>query len=124
MKYKAGYFATIFRNMYNEKLGRFFKSKGLKQKEVAEMLGVSPAMMGRYIHGTANIGSEFLIGLRKNFPELDLNYIFTNENSEELNLLNDPRDLYEKTNILNDLADIENRIHEIRLKVEDKNWLR
>ncbi|MFD1602324.1 helix-turn-helix domain-containing protein [Flavobacterium artemisiae] len=106
--------------MYNEKLGRFFKSKGLKQKEVGEILGYSPAMMGRYLHGTANIGPDFLISLHKHFPEIDLNDLFRIENAP--NVVNDSRASYEKSNVLIDLEDIENRIHKIRLHLEKKNF--
>lgn len=113
-------FVTILINMYNEKLGRFFKSKGLKQKEVGEILGFSPAMMGRYIHGTANIGPDFLIKLHKHFPEIDLNDLFKVENNP--NMVNDSRVVYEKSNVLIDLEDIEERIHKIRLQLEKTNF--
>lgn len=106
--------------MYNEKLGRFFKSKGLKQKEVGEILGYSAAMMGRYLHGRANIGPEFLVSLHKHFPEIDLNDLFKIEGPPDM--VNDSRAVYEKSNVLNDLEDIENRIHKIRLHLENKNF--
>ncbi|KRD61502.1 hypothetical protein ASE40_08200 [Flavobacterium sp. Root935] len=106
--------------MYNEKLSKFFKAKGLKQKEVGEILGFSPVMIGRYLHGTANIGSEFLISLSKNFPDVDLNDLFAPE--KEQNMVNEDRAVYEKHDILNDLEEIEDRIHTIRLRLAEKKF--
>ncbi|WP_194139777.1 helix-turn-helix domain-containing protein [Flavobacterium hungaricum] len=106
--------------MYNEKLGRFFKSRGLKQKEVGEILGYSPAMMGRYLHGTASIGPDFLISLHKHFPEIDLNELFEIENGPSM--VNDTRAVYGKSNVLFDLEDIEQRIHKIRIQLESKKF--
>ncbi|MEN2402248.1 helix-turn-helix transcriptional regulator [Flavobacterium sp. MC2016-06] len=101
--------------MYNEKLVRFFKSKGLKQKEVGEILGFSPAMIGRYLHGTAGIGPEFLMSLNKNFPELDLNDLFLDESSNS-NKANNLRDNYE-TSLLSDVNDIEVRLKKVKEKL-------
>ncbi|MCR4031259.1 MULTISPECIES: helix-turn-helix transcriptional regulator [Flavobacterium] len=106
--------------MYNEKLSKFFKAKGLKQKEVGEILGFSPAMIGRYLHGTANIGSEFILSLSKNFPDVDLNDLFAPEDGQ--NMVNEAGAVYEKQNMLNDLEDIEDRIHNIRLKLAEKKF--
>ncbi|MBS7254810.1 helix-turn-helix domain-containing protein [Flavobacterium branchiicola] len=105
---------------YNEKLSTFFRAKGLKQKEVGEILGFSPAMIGRYFHGTASIGSEFLLSLSRNFPDVDLNDMFAPENGQDT--LNEPAAVYEKKNILNDLQEIEERIHKIRVQLENKNF--
>ncbi|AXB58493.1 helix-turn-helix domain-containing protein [Flavobacterium fluviale] len=106
--------------MYHEKLSKFFKDKGLKQKEVGQILGFSPAMIGRYLHGTANIGSEFIISLSKNFPDVDLNDLFAQQN--EQNMVNETEAVYEKHDILNDLEDIEDRIHTIRLRLAEKKF--
>lgn len=106
--------------MYNEKLSKFFKAKGLKQKEVGEILGFSPAMIGRYLHGTANIGSEFIISLSKNFPDVDLNDLFAPENGQ--NMVNEPGAVYEKRNILHDLEEIEGRIHNIRVRLAETKF--
>lgn len=106
--------------MYNEKLSKFFKAKGLKQKEVGEILGFSPAMIGRYLHGTANIGSEFIISLSKNFPDVDLNDLFAPEN--EQSMVSEAGAVYEKQNILSDLEEIEGRIHTIRLRLAEKKF--
>ncbi|UWY27854.1 helix-turn-helix transcriptional regulator [Flavobacterium sp. TR2] len=105
--------------MYHEKLSKFFRDKGLKQKEVGAILGFSPAMIGRYLHGTASIGSDFIISLSKNFPDVDLNDLFA---PDEQDMVNEIGAVYEKQNILNDLQEIEVRIHNIRLRLADKNF--
>lgn len=101
--------------MYNEKLIKFFKGKGLKQKEVGQILGFSPAMTGRYLHGTANIGSEFLISLSRHFPELDLNTLFIDDKSD-LDAVGESREKYETT-ILNDIMEIEDKLKLLKEKV-------
>ncbi|WP_427874596.1 helix-turn-helix domain-containing protein [Flavobacterium sp. MMS24-S5] len=105
--------------MYHEKLSKFFRDKGLKQKEVGAILGFSPAMIGRYLHGTANIGSEFILSLSKNFPDVDLNDLFAPDGQ---NLVNEAGAVYEKQTILNDLQEIEGRIHDIRLRLANKKF--
>lgn len=105
--------------MYHEKLSKFFKDKGLKQKQVGAILGFSPAMIGRYLHGTASIGSEFIISLSKNFPDVDLNDLFA---PEEQNMVSETGPVYEKRTILNDLQEIEGSIHNIRLRLADKKF--
>jgi transcriptional regulator with XRE-family HTH domain len=101
--------------MYNEKLIRFFKAKGLKQKEVGEILGFSQAMIGRYLHGTAGIGPEFLMSLSKNFPELDLNDLFLDE-SRDINDTNKIREKYETT-LLSDVSEIEAKLKVVKEKL-------
>ncbi|WP_166923766.1 helix-turn-helix domain-containing protein [Flavobacterium poyangense] len=101
--------------MYSEKLIKFFKAKGLKQKEVGQILGFSPAMTGRYLHGTANIGSEFLISLSRNFPELDLNTLFMDDN-RELDTVGESGEKYEST-ILTDILEIEDKLQLLKEKL-------
>jgi transcriptional regulator with XRE-family HTH domain len=106
--------------MYNEKLGTFFKAKGLKQKEVGEILGFSPAMMGRYLHGTASIGPEFLTRLIKHFPEIDLNDLFVEEN-RNVDMVNEPRERY-GISVLLDISDIEDKLQLIKEKLTQKDY--
>mgnify|MGYP003583440796 CR=1 FL=1 len=105
--------------MYHEKLSKFFKDKGLKQKEVGAILGFSPAMIGRYLHGRASIGSECILTLSKNLPDVDLNDLFA---PNEQNMVNEVGAVYEKQTILNDLQEIEVRIHDIRLRLANKKF--
>ena len=65
--------------MYNEKLHLFFKEKGLKQYEIGELLGYSPTMISRYLKGTDKINADFIVKLVKVFPDVDLQYIFSDD---------------------------------------------
>lgn len=65
--------------MYNDKLHLFFKEKGLKQYEIGEILGYSPAMIGRYLKGSDKINADFILKLVKKFPDVDLRYIFSDD---------------------------------------------
>lgn len=103
--------------MYHDKIRRFFKSKKLTQKEVGRILGYSPAMTGRYLNGTAGIGSDFLVSLLKNFPELDLNDVFAHEPNNEVYEVKELRAIYEKTTIFNDIEDLEIKLQLIKEKL-------
>jgi predicted transcriptional regulator len=62
-----------------EKLKIFFKSKGLKNKDVAKIIGYSESMTSAYL-GYRKINLEFLQSIIKNFPDIDLNHILKDEN--------------------------------------------
>lgn len=104
--------------MYNEKLARFFKAKGLKQKEVGLIMGFSEAMVGRYLNRTAKISPEFLMSLSRNFPEVDLNDLFATE-SEDPNAIHEPNEKYQTT-VLTDIGEIEVRLKMIKEKLSQK----
>lgn len=64
---------------YNEKMRMFFKSKGLSQKEVSDTLGHAPAMISRFLNGTSDFGPAFIVSLVRAFPDIDLQYIFSDD---------------------------------------------
>ena len=101
--------------MYYDKLHLFFKSKGLKQKEIAEALGYSPAMISRYLKGSDKINSDFIIILIKKFPEIDLQYIFSDEVKKNL-MVSEPSDDYgiKEGDVVHELELIEKKIASIR----------
>ncbi|RUT70032.1 XRE family transcriptional regulator [Flavobacterium cupreum] len=101
--------------MYNVKLARFFKAKGLKQKEVGLIMGFSEAMVGRYLNRTAKMSPEFLMSLSRNFPEVDLNDLFAADNGDP-NTLNEPHEKYHTT-VLSDIGEIEARLQIIKKKL-------
>ena len=70
---------------YNEKLRIFFKTSGLSQKEVADIMGISPSMMSRFLKGSDNFSSDFVAKPLKNFPEIDLQYIFSESEDKQIN---------------------------------------
>ena len=61
---------------YNTKLKTFFKQKGISNKELAHKLDYSETMVGRYLNGRNEMKMQFLLSIIKEFPELDLNYVF------------------------------------------------
>lgn len=101
--------------MYNVKLARFFKAKGLKQKEVGLIMGFSEAMVGRYLNRTAKMSPEFLMSLSRNFPEVDLNDLFAADNGDP-NAVNEPNEKYHTT-VLSDIGEIEARLQIIKKKL-------
>lgn len=101
--------------MYNVKLARFFKTKGLKQKEVGLIMGFSEAMVGRYLNRTAKMSPEFLMSLSRNFPEVDLNDLFAADNADP-NAFNEPSEKYHTT-VLSDIGEIEARLQMIKKKL-------
>ena len=107
--------------MYNEKLQLFFKEKGLKQYEIGQVLGYSPAMIGRYLKGSDKINADFIVKLVKEFPDVDLRYIFSEE--DESYGLKEPKPFYglNDKNILNELNIIENKVADVREYLTKKN---
>jgi transcriptional regulator with XRE-family HTH domain len=105
---------------YNEKLGSFFKSKKLSQKKVAEKLGFSGAMISRYISGVSVFPAAFLTALLKQFPDIDLHYIFMEEETHEVNAVEESTPNYELSNedVVEELQLIENRIAKVREVLE------
>lgn len=101
--------------MYYEKLQLFFKKKGLKQKEIGEALGYSPAMISRYLKGSDKINSDFILILVKKFPEIDLQYIFSDEN-KNTSMVSEPCEEYgiKEEDIIDELQLIEKKISNIR----------
>jgi transcriptional regulator with XRE-family HTH domain len=100
--------------MYNEKLKSFFISKGLSQKKVGEMLGYSPTMMSRYYRGTDKINADFIIKMVQTFPDIDLKYIFSEE--ETINSVQEPKPFYglNKENIDKELELIGQKVDNVR----------
>lgn len=78
--------------MYSKKLQYFFKSKNLLNYQVGDILGFSPAMIGRYLNGTTPPKPEFLTQLIKHFPEIDLQELFKEEHDD--NLVSEPQENY------------------------------
>lgn len=99
---------------YNEKLRLFFKSKGLSQKEVGERLGHAPAMISRFWSGESSFGPDFIVSLLREFPEIDLQYIFSEEKS--FTALQEPLEKYHSENavVIEELKLIEEKLFNIR----------
>lgn len=100
--------------MYNEKLQFFFKGKGLKQYEVGEILGYGPTMIGRYLKGSDKINADFIIKLVKEFPDVDLQYIFSEDDA--INSIQEPKPFYglNEMNIDKELEIIGKKVENVR----------
>jgi transcriptional regulator with XRE-family HTH domain len=99
---------------YNDKLRLFFKSKGLSQKEVGKRLGHAPAMISRFWSGESSFGPDFIVSLVKEFPDVDLKYIFSED--ENSNMVNEPNGNYglRVENVDKELEIITDKLTEIR----------
>lgn len=102
--------------MYNEKLRMFFKSKGYSQKEAAQKLGVSQSSFGKYLNGTDNFKPEFLSTLLREFPSIDLKYIFSKEDENNSDASSELKTNYgfREKDVLVELEIIEDKLAKIR----------
>lgn len=70
----------------------FFKKKGVTQKEFAIEIGYREDMVGRYLNKPSY---NFIQSLLDVYPDVDLNYIFKEDNSK---ILNETREIYGRSN--------------------------
>lgn len=101
--------------MYNEKLRLYFKKNGISQKEAAERLGHAPAMMSRFLSGASVFDANFIIALVREFPEIDLKYIFSDD-KEKLSSVEEPKigNVIKEEDVIRELELIEKKISNIR----------
>lgn len=102
--------------MYNEKLRMFFKDKGLSQKAAAQKLGVSQSSFGKYLNGTDNFKPEFLSTIIREFPSIDLKYIFSKEDENNSDASSELKSVYgfSEKEVLVELEIIEDKLSNIR----------
>lgn len=98
---------------YNDKLRLFFKNKELSQKEVAERLGYAPAMISRFLRGESSFGPDFIVTLIKEFPDVNLQYIFSEDNK---NIISESKPFYglNEENLVEELKIIEEKVAKVR----------
>lgn len=101
--------------MYNEKIRLYFKKIGVSQIEVGKRLGHSPAMISRFWSGTSVFDANFIIALVKEFPEIDLKYIFSSE-AKDTSAPSEPEQDsgIKEENIIAELELIEKKILDIK----------
>jgi len=80
---------------HTEKMRLYFKNRDISQKEISKKTGQAPAMISRYLSGASSFSSDFIAILIREFPDIDLNYIFS---VKENNEANEPNELYGLTN--------------------------
>ncbi|WP_271406604.1 helix-turn-helix domain-containing protein [Tenacibaculum soleae] len=71
---------------YHQKLQDYFKSKGLKQVDVAKRIGYTKNMISKYLK-TNKPNYQFIIAVQEEFPDIDWNYLFKEKNTVENNSL-------------------------------------
>ena len=101
---------------YDEKLRLFFKSKGLTQKKVSEELNIAPAMISRYINGVSVFPADFLTALVKHYPDIDLQYIFSEDEVLEKGSVDESivTSNLSESDLVNELQLIEDKIARVR----------
>jgi transcriptional regulator with XRE-family HTH domain len=107
--------------MYNEKLRLFFKKEGISQKEASDRLGHAPAMMSRFLSGVSVFDVKFIVALVREFPHIDLNYIFSDQENgtAKESASNITTDLNE-TDLVKELEIIQEKLSHIKNILSDK----
>ena len=67
---------------YHEKIQRFFKEKGLKQVEIAEIIGYTKSMTSKYLT-TNQPNFDFITAISEAFPDIDGNHLLQNSSITE-----------------------------------------
>jgi len=68
--------------MYHEKLRLYLKKNRISQVVFAEKMGHSPAMISRFLSGTSVFDANFITALVREYPDVDLKYIFSDQEDE------------------------------------------
>lgn len=101
---------------YSKKLHYFFKAKNISNKELAERLDVSETMIGRYLKGEANFPPSFIMKMVAVFPDIDLQYIFSEEATA---IVGEVKSVYgKKMNVIDELSSIQERIELIKQNIK------
>lgn len=64
------------------RLSEFIKSRNIQQKDIASLLGVTPATISGIIKGKSEITTAQIIILGKKFKDLDIRWLLIGEKSE------------------------------------------
>ena len=99
---------------YNEKLHLYFKRQGISQTELGKRLGHSPAMISRFLSGVSTFDANFVAALIREFPDVDLKYIFREE--DDFSMASEPSEDYgfKSAVIIEELKSIEKQLANIR----------
>jgi len=107
--------------MYYEKLSLFFKTKKVSGAEIGRKLGYSTSSISKFLSGNSAIDSSFILLLVKEFPDIDLQYIFSEE--EENNSVAEPQSFYGLTDekVIKELEIIEKKVANVREYLAQKS---
>jgi transcriptional regulator with XRE-family HTH domain len=109
--------------MWYEKLNKFFKERKISNRQLSVTLGYSETMIGRYLKGRDNINAEFIGILIKNYPEINLQYMFSDsfaEGEEEVNLAQEQDESY-NFNVIKEIEDVEKKLNRIKAELAKKS---
>lgn len=104
---------------YHARLRAFFKSKGLKNRSIAQTLGYGDQMMSKYLNSSPP-NLEFLSRLARHYPDLDLNLLFR-ESLPVPDVVSEPDAAYNKANeelIL--IEEIEDKLNTLKKKIRKR----
>ena len=97
---------------FHEKLREYFINKGVSNKEISSKIGFSETMVGRYLRKNKP-NYEFINALVREFPDIDLNYLFKDELE---NTLNEQNQNYQKSPITL-IDEIEIKLHSLKVNL-------
>lgn len=100
---------------YHEKLRLYLKKNHIPQTEVAERLGHSPAMISRFLSGVSVFDANFVTALVREFPDIDLKYIFSDQEQDTpIAAEPDPNYGVKEGDVIKELEIIEKKLSSIR----------
>lgn len=102
---------------FSQKIKDYFKSKNMTIREVAQQMdNYNEALVGRYM-SSDKISGTFITKLKKYFPDIDINYMLSDE--IENNHVNEDSEVY-KTRSTEIIEEIEERLTELKKIVTPK----
>jgi len=63
----------------NEKIKIFFHQEGKSNTEISGLYGATSATIGNYLNGRREIPVDFVVWLKKTYPDIDLNILFKDD---------------------------------------------
>ncbi|MBO6184237.1 MAG: hypothetical protein J6O88_06010 [Chryseobacterium sp.] len=90
----------------NEKIKMFFIDKQKSNKEIGDLYGTSPQTVGNYLNGNRDIPTDFIVWLKKMYPEIDLNKLFTKDDITEIIVVDLKNNAERKREILREVDQI------------------
>ena len=91
----------------SEKIKMFFITKKVTHDEIAKLYGSTAQTVGNYVNGRREMPLEFLTWLKKNYPEIDFNKLFTENNSHQIT--NEPKNMEMKEEMKREIDKILDR---------------
>lgn len=87
---------------FHKKIKEYFEKQNISNRQIAEVIGYSDVMTGRYLK-SSKPNYEFILALKKAYPDIDLNYLF--EDDEGNSILNEDGSNYKNPEVIIDKID-------------------